>query len=171
LCVSTTLSSPSLCIVVMSLLVSAFANFCEKVPSKSLLDHCVSQLLCRLLVCSCVPMCAVGRYHAWRTYVGLARTIHIRCVYGIFGREVTIYTVIYGVYIRFWPTLNICYLPSLPLNLQCLPPTACIASLARAFCLLILWHLMSRHLLESFPAGPRYNARPPHGVQQLLAFS
>jgi hypothetical protein len=40
-------------------------------------------------------------------YVGLARTIYIRCVYGIFGREITKYTVIYGVYIRFWPTLRI----------------------------------------------------------------
>jgi hypothetical protein len=38
-------------------------------------------------------------------YVGLARTIHIRCMNGIFGREITKYTVIYGVYIRFWPTL------------------------------------------------------------------
>ena len=33
------------------------------------------------------------------TCVGLARTIHIRCMYGIFGREITKYTVIYGVYI------------------------------------------------------------------------
>ena len=38
--------------------------------------------------------------------VGLARTIYIRCLYGIFGREITKYTVIYGVYIRFWPTLR-----------------------------------------------------------------
>jgi len=30
-------------------------------------------------------------------YVGLARTIYIRCIYGIFGREITKYTVIYGV--------------------------------------------------------------------------
>jgi len=37
--------------------------------------------------------------------VGLARTIYIRCLYGIFGREITKYTVIYSVYIRFWPTL------------------------------------------------------------------
>jgi len=36
---------------------------------------------------------------------GLARSIYIRCVYGVFGREITTYTVIYGVYIRFWPTL------------------------------------------------------------------
>jgi len=40
-------------------------------------------------------------------FIGLARTIHIRCVYSIFGREFTKYTVIYGVYIRFWPTLLI----------------------------------------------------------------
>ena len=40
-------------------------------------------------------------------YVGLARTIYIRCMYGNFGREITKYTVIYGVYIRFWPTLCI----------------------------------------------------------------
>ena len=37
--------------------------------------------------------------------VELARTIYIRCLYGNFGREITKYTVIYGVYIRFWPTL------------------------------------------------------------------
>jgi len=37
----------------------------------------------------------------------LARTIYIRCKYGIFGREIIEYTVIYGVYIRFWPTLVI----------------------------------------------------------------
>jgi hypothetical protein len=31
----------------------------------------------------------------------------IRCIYGVVGREITIHTVIYGVYIRFWPTLCI----------------------------------------------------------------
>jgi len=36
--------------------------------------------------------------------LGLARTIHVQCIYGIFGREITIYTVIHGVNIRFWPT-------------------------------------------------------------------
>ena len=34
------------------------------------------------------------------------RTIHIQCVYGIFGREITEYTAVYGVYVRFWPTLQ-----------------------------------------------------------------
>ena len=28
-------------------------------------------------------------------------------IYGNFGRELTIHTVIYGVYIQFWPTLKI----------------------------------------------------------------
>jgi len=31
--------------------------------------------------------------------VGLARTICLRCTYGIFGRGITIFKVIYGVYI------------------------------------------------------------------------
>ena len=42
-------------------------------------------------------MCRVGQNH-----------IYIWCVYGIFGRKNTKYTVIYGVYIRFWPTLMMC---------------------------------------------------------------
>ena len=31
--------------------------------------------------------------------------IHTRCIHGILGREITKYTVVYGVYVRFWPTL------------------------------------------------------------------
>jgi len=42
------------------------------------------------------------------TCVALATTIYIQCIYGIFGREITKYTVTYGVYIQFWPTLNMC---------------------------------------------------------------
>jgi hypothetical protein len=35
-------------------------------------------------------------------FLGLARTIYIRCIYSIFGREITEYTVyIYGVHILF----------------------------------------------------------------------
>ena len=48
----------------------------------------------------------------YQQYVGLARTIYIRCIYGTFGREITQYTVIYGVYKRFWPTLAVCHQPS-----------------------------------------------------------
>jgi hypothetical protein len=42
-------------------------------------------------------------------YLGLARTIYIygAYIYGIFSREIAKYTVIYGSYIRFWPTLPI----------------------------------------------------------------
>jgi hypothetical protein len=43
----------------------------------------------------------MGSYGLW---VGLARTIYI-CVYGVFGREITKYKVIYGVNKRFWPTI------------------------------------------------------------------
>jgi hypothetical protein len=47
-----------------------------------------------------------GRYRLiGRLMVGLARTIYIRCVYRMFGREIIGYTVIYGDYTRFWPTL------------------------------------------------------------------
>ena len=46
-------------------------------------------------------------YGTYGVYIGLARTIYIRCTYGIFGREITEYTVIYGVYIQVWPTLCI----------------------------------------------------------------
>ena len=42
-------------------------------------------------------------------FLGLARTIYIRCIYGTFGWEITEYTVIYGVYIRLWPTLLCSY--------------------------------------------------------------
>ena len=44
-----------------------------------------------------------ARHHA---YVGLARTIYGG--YVIFGRDITKYTVIYSVHIRFWPTLGGC---------------------------------------------------------------
>jgi len=47
----------------------------------------------------------VGPKSGYHCYLGLARIIYILCIYGIFGREITKYTVIYGVYIRFWPTL------------------------------------------------------------------
>jgi hypothetical protein len=31
---------------------------------------------------------------------------HVRCINGILGREITKYTVIYGAFVRFWPTLH-----------------------------------------------------------------
>ena len=47
------------------------------------------------------PLYPAALYQEVKTkFVGLARTIHIRLLYGIFGRVITKYTVIYGVYIR-----------------------------------------------------------------------
>jgi hypothetical protein len=43
---------------------------------------------------------------AIHTYLGLARTIYIRCIHGIFGREISKYTVIKSVCIRLWPALH-----------------------------------------------------------------
>ena len=34
---------------------------------------------------------------------------YIQCIYGFIGREITIHKVIYGVYIRFWPTVGVVY--------------------------------------------------------------
>jgi len=51
---------------------------------------------------------------AKRALLGLARSSGwpepyiytcIQCIYGILSREITVNTVMYGVYIRFWPTL------------------------------------------------------------------
>ena len=44
--------------------------------------------------------------HVCDLFVGLVRTVYIYTVYiRYFGRDVTKYMVIYGVYIRFWTTL------------------------------------------------------------------
>jgi hypothetical protein len=47
--------------------------------------------------------------HTVYIYVGWARTTYtcIRCTYGIFSKEITVHTVLYGVYIRLWPTLRV----------------------------------------------------------------
>jgi len=59
--------------------------------------------------------------HLHCIWLGLARTIYIRCIYGIFGREITKYTVVYGAYIRFWPTLHmtvpLCWRPPSALHM------------------------------------------------------
>jgi len=64
------------------------------------------QCCCKTMVCKTNAPWLLLNSNA--SSVGLARTIYIRCLYGIFGREITKYMVIYGVYIRFWPTLLIC---------------------------------------------------------------
>jgi hypothetical protein len=74
-----------------------------------------------------------------RFNIGLARTIYIRCIYGIFGRKTTKYTVIYGACIRFWPTLvKIIYNFPCFFALICwVHPTACIIWVHRTAC--IIW--------------------------------
>ena len=74
------------------------------------------------------------------TYVGLERTTYIRCIYVIFGRQITKYTVIYGVFIRFWPTLHIWHQGTVKSGLSLQSPTfehhlTCTRS--RVSCLLI----------------------------------
>jgi len=44
--------------------------------------------------------------------------MYIRCTCGNVSREINIHTVIYGVYIRFWPTLMYIQLSQIPLNTQ-----------------------------------------------------
>jgi len=50
----------------------------------------------------------VGQNHTYKVFLA-GKSPYIRSytvyIYSIFGREIIKYTVIYGVYIRFWPTL------------------------------------------------------------------
>jgi len=79
--------------------------------SSSLYDCAVCFVALRIRRCSQHSVAMVRQFVHWlllhtpTTSLGLARTIYIRFIYGIFGRKITVYTVIYGAYIRFWPTL------------------------------------------------------------------
>jgi hypothetical protein len=62
----------------------------------------------------------IYQVHRWASIcscVGLARNMYIlifihavytRCIYRFVGREITKYTVMYGFYTQFWPTLLMC---------------------------------------------------------------
>ena len=73
--------------------------------------HAVAAMLCLLPP---LPDVLVGHYRVCtpfrphHTCVGLAGTINIQWIYGNFCRDFIKYTGIYGVYIRFWPTLYMC---------------------------------------------------------------
>jgi hypothetical protein len=43
----------------------------------------------------------VHQNHIYTIYIYIYVNIYIQCIYGIFGREITKHTVIYGVYARF----------------------------------------------------------------------
>ena len=66
-------------------------------------------------VCIYAWIWPVLRVH--HSFLGLATTVHhtyIQCIYGIFSREITIHTFIYGVHIRFWTTRLIFLLLQVP---------------------------------------------------------
>jgi hypothetical protein len=86
--------------------------------SSSLYDCAVCFVALRIRRCSQHSVAMVRQFVHWlllhtpTTSLGLARTIYIRFIYGIFGRKITVYTVIYGAYIRFWPTVYISFHPN-----------------------------------------------------------
>ena len=55
--------------------------------------RCAKVLLVWKLLC--VRCSGLAKAHK---FVGLARTIYIQYIYGVFGREIIKYTVIYGIY-------------------------------------------------------------------------
>ena len=69
---------------------------------------CVYICTCHLYLCAtcfCATLLPVSVCHMsifYMPYVGLARTIYIRFIYGISGREITKYMVIYGVFIYLY---------------------------------------------------------------------
>jgi ribosomal protein L16/L10AE len=70
-------------------------------PPLYLVRHCADPGL----KCGVVEMFVPASWCCDGNCIELARTIYIRCIYGILGRKITKYTVIYGVSIRFWPNL------------------------------------------------------------------
>jgi hypothetical protein len=138
---------------------------------------CLPSLLCPLLRCCCVHSvphhcvcvfppssahcCTVARHCARRACVELARTIYMQCIYGIFGRDITTYTVIYGVYIQFWPSLCMCF--------KCRGPCAPnITALAPNVAAPVCMHQMLRPCLPNV-AAPVYvpNDSAPVCVHQM----
>jgi hypothetical protein len=75
---------------------------------------CCKAILPLYIVCVCVCIfirCCkafLPSDHPRWSVLGFARTVYIRCIYDMFGREIYKCTVIHGVYSvykRFWPTL------------------------------------------------------------------
>ena len=103
-------------------------------------------------------------------YLGVARTIYTRCIHGIFGREFTKYTVIYSVYIRFWPTL--CVALVLPPGLHVFPGCRSHTALCVSLCMWppqqLIPHSRSPPLLrDSFALL----CRSPGDLQHCLGFT
>jgi hypothetical protein len=73
-----------------------FSAMARSIKIADLADLCCTVHHGDVLAIACMLICRVGQNHKY-----------LRCIYGIIGRLFTKYTVIYGVYIRFWPTLLI----------------------------------------------------------------
>jgi hypothetical protein len=81
-------------------LASEKAKLCsEKIDLEAVLESESEYIVNKLHVQVSVHMLCDER-------LGLARTLCIRCIYSIVSRNITRYAVIYGVYIRVWPTLG-----------------------------------------------------------------
>jgi hypothetical protein len=88
----------------------------------------------------CSFLCCAPFQRCYALYVGLARTIYIRCVYGIFGREITKYTVILRCI--YTVLANPTYTPQRPL-------LCCACNAATLFTLLCPVHYRVQYRLFS----------------------
>jgi len=79
--------------------------------------------------------------------VGLARTIYIRCTYGIFGLEITKYTVYIYTYIRFWPTLVMC-IQACP-HIHLIATLLCVYKRVCALCVMSIQACTHIHLIAT----------------------
>ena len=77
----------------------------ELLPCARLADVCILSRLIRTGVQDLYLLKRVCQNQTSHVHRVGQNHIYIRCIYGNLGREITKYTVIYGAYIRFWPTL------------------------------------------------------------------
>ena len=111
---------------------------CSLFGATGLCHYCYAVMLCLYIMRSLLYR--VGQNHIYTV---------CKRVYGIFGREFTIYTVIYGVYIRFWPTplLYVVWCNWFVSLLSCCVNTSCVhtCTLSGATCLCHYCHAVSIH--------------------------
>ena len=70
------------------------ATCCKRIQTLAIIDLCV-----------CFQLLPSNHVYGWpEAYIYR----YTRCIYGNSGREISIHTVMYGVYTRFWPTLIMC---------------------------------------------------------------
>ena len=83
-----------------SALCALMHHLCDCVRSACVRAHvCARAVAYAYTSCCTSPAARLPCLHG--IWIGLARTVYLRCVYGIFGRVITKYTVMYGAYIRY----------------------------------------------------------------------